>query len=381
MELTMGMGMKKGGMIMKRTIRNLALAAVLGSAIFTGCEKDGMESRVGEAVRFSVTSSGAPTTKTSYGDDVDGFQLINWRANDTIQIWSDNATHRYGNDQHWADYYVTGATTEGHKSKATLSAEQLFNTDNDSPVQSANGLVWGEEGETKECQFWGIYPSKKNNPAITLEDSVVTATLPASYALATSSTKTDNSISYKVCAPDMNYAFMTAAQKVTGTPSAVDLEFNAAFTAIEIYLSSADDDIAVTSVGLQSASTNLSGKYTMTAGNLNTVQTLDGGEASKAVTYTASSSVAVTKGSGLNVTFFTIPKTNAGVISLIVNTDQGRAKLKFLQKGTSTAYPFEAGHKYRIHLLKMGGKWQILFGDDKLTVEPWDEQSTELIVE
>lgn len=365
---------------MKKTIRILAIAAVLGSVVFTGCEKDGIGSRAGEAVRFSIMSSGAPTTKTSYGNDDNGYQIINWKANDTIRIWSDNATHRYGDDQHWADYYVTGATTEGHLSKATLAAEQLFNTDDDSPVKLANGLVWGEEGEDKECQFWGIYPSKRNNPAITIEESLVTATLPSSYTLATGITKTDNDISYKVCAPDMNYAFMTAYEKVSGTPSKVDLQFAPAFTAIEIFLSSGDDDISVTGVSLEGAQ-NLSGKFTMTAGNLETVTPLDSGDAPKTVSYTASSGVAVTKTSGIDVTFFTIPKANVGFISLLVNTDQGPARLRFKKSGTNSPYIFEAGHKYRIHLLKLGGKWQILFGEDDLTVEPWEEQSTDLIVE
>lgn len=363
---------------MNKTIKILACAAILGSAILTGCEKNSLNSRKGEVIRFSAVSEGAPSTKTAYGNDVDNYQMINWSVNDTIRIWSDNALHRYGDNQHWADYYTTGSTADGHKSTATLSAEQLYNTANDNPNNSANGLVWGDE---TTCQFWGIYPSKKDGRITIDADGAVTATLPSSFTLTTSGTKTDNSISYKVCAPDMNYAFMTAYNKVENAPAKVNLEFNPAFTAFEIYLSSSDEDFSVKSIALQG--TNLSGTYTMTAGDLSTVAATSG---SNAVTYSNEDSpVAVTPTSGLNVTFFTIPVTNTGMISLRVVTTEGPAVLKFTQKNSSAAYAFQAGTKYRIHLLKMGGRWQILFGDD-MTVEPWDDTatgdgSTDIIVE
>ena len=364
---------------MKEAIRILACAAILGSAILTGCEKTDINSRKGEVIRFSAVSEGAPSTKTAYGSDQDGYQIINWSVNDTIRIWSDNATHRYGDDQHWADYYITGFTNDGHLSTATLATEQLFNTDNDNENNTANGLVWGEEAT---CQFWGIYPSKKDGPITIAENGAVEATLPSAFTLTTSGTKTDNDISYKVCAPDMNYAFMTAYQKVENAPAKVNIEFAPAFTAFEVYLSSSDEEFSVKSIGIEG--TGVAGRYTMTAGNLSTVAVAAG---SGAVTYSNEDSpVAVTPTSGLNVTFFTIPVTNTGMISLRVVTTEGPAVLKFKQKDSSDPYSFQAGQKYRIHLLKMGGRWQILFGDD-MTVEPWDETatgeggSTELIVE
>lgn len=357
---------------MKRTIRILAYAAILGSAILSGCNKEGFESRRGEAVHFSAVSGGGPTTKTSYGDDVDGYQMINWKANDYIRVWSDNATHRYGDNQHWADYYTTGSTAEGHKSTASLAAEQLYNTDYDNPQGSANGLVWGD---AETCQFWGIYPSTKTNSNITIDaNGAVVASLPTNNTLNAGSSKTQNSIAYKVCPPDMNYAYMTAYEKVTGAPAKVNLEFQPAFTAIEINLSSSDEDFTVSGVSLQ-GNEWLSGKYTMTAGSLESVTVTDGDAAFKTVSYTGGN-VAITQTSGLTVTFFTIPKDNVGAIALIVNTDQGDAKLKFTKKGSLDPYTFEAGHKYRINLLKMGGRWQILFGDDGLTVEQWDDTAT-----
>ena len=366
---------------MKKAIRILACAAILGSAVFTGCEKNGFDSHKGEAVRFSAVSSGAVSTKTAYGNDVDSYQMINWSVNDTVRIYSDKALHRYGNNQHWADYYTTGYTADGHKSTATLAAEQLFNTDNDNENNAANGLVWGEDGE---YNFWGVYPSKKNNPDITIaENGAVTATLPISLTLSTSGTKQDNNITYNVCAPNMNYAFMTAALKKT-VPTTEDgykinLEFEPAFTAFEIYLSSAADEesFSVNSVSLE-GNDWLSGPFTMTAGDLSTVAEADG--ASKTVTAAFSSAVAITPTTGVNVTLFTIPKNNVGAIALKVATTDGTATLKFTKKGSKDAYIFEAGHKYRIHLLKVGGRWEIVFGDN-MDVEPWESNSTGLIVE
>lgn len=365
---------------MKRTIKILACAAILCSAIFTGCEKNDLFSRKGEAVRFSAVSSGAPTTKTSYdqGDLVDGYQLINWSVNDTIRIWSDNALHRYGDNQHWADYYTTGFSKNGHESTATLAANQLSNTDNDNENSSANGLVWGEE---KVCQFWGIYPSKKDVPITIGENGAVSATLPATYTLpSSSSTKTEEGISYKVYAPDMNYAFMTAYEKVEDAPEKVNLKYNPAFTAFELYISSSEEEtegFTVNSIGLE-GNEYLAGPFTMTAGDLSTVAAADG--ASKTVTANFSSAVKIEPSNGVNVTLFTIPKTNVGAVALKIATTDGTATLKFTVKGTKESYKFEAGHKYRIHLLKVGGRWEIAFGGD-MDVEPWVPNSTGLIVE
>ena len=367
---------------MNKTIKILACAAILGSAILTGCEKNSLNSRKGEVIRFSAVSEGAPSTKTAYGNDVDNYQMINWSVNDTIRIWSDNALHRYGDNQHWADYYTTGSTADGHKSTATLAAEQLFNTDNDNPNNSANGLVWGDE---TTCQFWGIYPSKKDGRITIDADGAVTATLPSTFTLSTSGTKTDNSISYKVCAPDMNYAFMTAYNKVENAPAKVNLEFNPAFTAFEIYLSSSEDEtdggFSVNSLTLTATGSSdyLSGPFTITAGNLSTATAAEG--AQKSVSVTFNSAVAITPTTGIDVTFFTMPITNTGAIVLQVATTEGTATLRFTKKNSSNAYEFEAGQKYRIHLLKLGGRWRIVFGGDDMDVEPWEQSSTGLIVE
>ena len=368
---------------MKRTIRILAFAAVLGTAFFTSCEKNGLDINKGKAIRFSAVSSGTPTTKTSYGGDSDGYQIINWKANDTIRVYSDNAVHRYGDNQHWADYYTTNTTADGHKSTATLATETLFNTSDDNSLELTNGLVWGD---AETYNFWAIYPSTKQNPDITVTDnSTVNAKLPISVAYASSTgSKTDNNITYSVYAPDMKYAYMTshaeyAGEEVEENEYKVNLEFEPAFTAFELYLSCAADEanFSVNSVSLE-GNEWLSGPFTMTAGDLSSVAAVDG--ASKTVTASFTTAVSITPTAGVNVTLFTIPKTNIGAISLKVATTEGTATLKFTKKGSSAAYPFEAGQKYRIHLLKVGGRWEIAFGGD-MDVEPWEPNSTGLIVE
>lgn len=381
---------------MKKAIRILACAAILGSAVITGCEKDSFISHKGESVKFSAVSKGGPTTKTSYAGDDSGYQIIDWKENDLVRVYSDNAVHRYGmtagETQNWADYIIRKGpyAITGHESMASLQAKTLDNTTTDNHFESANGLVWDEEAEN--YNFWAIYPSPDQNSSISIgEAGAVTATLPSSTTLTSrSSTKTyeegSNTYTYNVYAPNMNYAYMTAHATYNGEEVAqndykVNLEFYPAFTAFELNLTSADEDFSVSSISLTSNEW-LSGKFNMTAGDLSTVTVPDGNAAEKTVAATFSNPVTVSSSTGISVTLFAIPLDITGKITyLTVNTDKGSAKLTFYKKGTKTPYDFTAGVKYRINLLKIGGRYQILFGDDDLTVEPWEAESVDIIVE
>ena len=78
------------------------------------------------------------------------------------------------------------------------------------------------------------------------------------------------------------------------------------------------------------------------------------------------------------MTLFTVPVTNSGVITLSVKTSEGTtAKLALLDTDKKSAYKFEAGKKYRINLLKLGGKftYAIALAGEAL---PWQyvEEST-----
>lgn len=371
---------------MNKGIMILVCAALLGSAMLSGCNKI-LEGSSDKTVRFSAINQGNPATKTEYGDDVKDenttWQIIDWKAGDVIRISSDLAKHRY-EDRKWSDYSIESSTINGHQSIATIENVESGTLPNGQPMK--NGLVWGEDAAQKYT-FWGIYPSTTQNADITLGNAgAVSAELPTSITLGSSSTtstkyvKADGTVTttqseaaytYTVYEPDMDYAYMTAVASEVSNDTKFDLVFKPAFTAFEINLTSLDESFSITGVSLSSdpdATTKdyLSGKFTMTAGDLTTVTAGTG--ASQTVSATVSANL--TPSSGVTVTLFTIPKTNANMLSLTVQTNEGNATLKFTKKGSTDPYPFEAGKKYRINLLKVGNRWK----DMNLTfaVQHWD---------
>ena len=395
---------------MKKTIGILACAALLGSAFLCGCNK--IDGNNGKYIRFSAIAQGVPSTKTAYnvdanGNDVietNGKQRIAWITGDKIRIFSDNAVHRYDENRHYADYVIKDDSVTNNGSTSSASIDNALDNETVSGglpngEDMKNGLIWTGASSYK---FWGIYPSTAVNSNITLgEAGAVTATLPSSSALSgTTKTKTvyvdsegkittqtegATPYTYKVYQPDMTYAYMTAG--VSGVKDGKDftLEFNPAYTAFEINLTSADENFTVSKVELVGASDKLSGKYSMTAGDLSTVVPDNSASTSVAATMTAD----LTTTSGVTFTLFALPKTNTGTISLVITTDKGKATLQLTKKETDqdnnvsySTYQFIAGQKYRINLLKIGNLWKIFISTDILNVEDWsDPTNTELIVE
>ena len=373
---------------MDKTIRILACAALLGSAILTGCNKNNFVANKGEAVRFSAVSQGAPSTKTTYGQDSGNYQIIDWSANDLIRVYSDKAVHRYDDKQNWADYIILGSTVSGHTSTASLAAKTLDNTDTDNAAGMSNGLIWGS---AETYNFWGIFPSTAQNADITIgANGTVSASLPVSTALSgTSSTKyvdatgkivdaaVDGGYAYKVYEPDMNYAYMTSVASGVEDGASFNLEFTPAFTAFEINLTSADDEadgFTVSGISLASTDDYLAGPFTMTAGDLTTVTAAS--SASKSVAVTAETPIAIDQTNGLSVTLFAIPKANSGLISLLVETDKGPATLRLLDNTKKAPYEFQPGKKYRINLLKIGGRWTYMISLSSEAIE-WDLEEKE----
>ena len=390
------MGMvKKEEQDMNKTIRILASAVLLGSAILTGCNKNGIDANMGQAIRFSAVSQGAPSTKTTYGEDSGNYQIIDWKANDLIRVYSDNAVHRNDSDQHFADYIITGSTISGHESRASLAEKTLDNTASDNTENRANGLIWGQADTYK---FWGIYPSTAQNAKITLgaAGAVSAELLPETKPTQTSTKYADangkvvaaavtGGYTYTVYEPDMNYAYMTAIASEVKDGQNFNLVFNPAFTAFEINLTSADDEedgFTVMDLSLMAAEGNttdfLAGPFTMTAGNLTTgVAARSGASQSVKVTLPGNGK-AITQSEGLTVTLFAIPKENTAALTLLVNTDKGPARLVLNDKATNSFYKFKAGTKYRINLLKIGGRFTYAITLEPMVL-PWigvEEQSS-----
>ena len=384
---------------MKTEIKILACAAILGATILTGCNKNGLDGIRGKEIRFSSVSNG-PSTKTQYGDVSGTKQALNWVNGDIIRIASPS-THVTDNPNlDFADYSVT-LTTSGVPSKGTLTNV------------AENGLAWGDAPAT--YTFFGIYPSTTQNSKITLTSAgAVSAYIPGEQPLnGTASSKQvadgNATITYDEYKPDMLYAYMTSktvynlqssafgdnnyvTKLVDGGPN-VDMAFDPAFTAFEINLSSGDEDFTISRVelvgdnGTPKVTTDdfpLYGTFTMTAGDVfATTPITVGSDAGNSVYVTMDQ--ALTTATGISFTLFTLPKDNTGIISLKVTiktgTDTTEVGTLKLTAGENTPYVFKAGHKYRINLLKLGGRWKILFGE--LTVDEWipAEGSTNLIVE
>ena len=231
---------------MNKGIMILVCAALLGSAMLSGCNKI-LEGSSDKTVRFSAINQGNPATKTEYGDDVKDenttWQIIDWKAGDVIRISSDLAKHRY-EDRNWSDYSIESSTINGHQSIATIENVESGTLPNGQPMK--NGLVWGEDAAQKYT-FWGIYPSTTQNADITLGNAgAVSAELPTSITLGSSSTtstkyvKADGTVTttqseaaytYTVYEPDMDYAYMTAVASEVSNDTKFDLVFKPAFTA------------------------------------------------------------------------------------------------------------------------------------------------------
>ncbi|MBQ8061996.1 MAG: fimbrillin family protein [Bacteroidales bacterium] len=346
-------------------------AAIACMAILSGCSK-GVFGYGGEAIRFSTTSGGS-ATKTEYGKDYGSKQALNWKDGDVITIASPQAKVQDGaNAGSSSSNYVVKDASEGAPSTAKVDNE------------GTNGLVWTEGESITSYTFYSVYPKTRTTPdvlSLNPQNGLVTATIKAEQTLLDASNvgKTvgegDDAISYTVYPPDMDYAFMTAVK--TGaqpTDKTVPLEFNPAFTAVEFNVSSKDSDILLKNVGLYAETTgndNLSGTFTMTAGNLSSASVTSG---SKSVSMSLGDGVEITKSKGASFILFLVPKENSGTLTMKFTIDGvGTCShaLTYATAGTDIGaettheagapVKFIAGHKYRINMLKLpGNRWNFL---------------------
>lgn len=404
---------------MKRTTIILACAAFVGLALLAGCNDFDRE---GKRIRFSAVTAGAPTTKTAYGADAPNgstpWQIIDWVTNDEIRIVSDFAEDPSGNL--YSDYKVGTVTTpyQTYKSSATLVNS------------NGNGLVWKDNIDN--FTFYAVYPkpssggavkSINSDPAPTgtpgnapttdeveawrLKLGKVKVSLPETLPLSgdptqkslyfdengnalPSATGAKEVYSYSVYEPNMDYAVMTAAKENVGNGTDFELEFSPAFTAYEINLVSAEEDVTISEVALLGASDALAGTFQMKAGADLAVSprpiTVTDPKSSVAFTspnadglpLTVTTEDGVTTFSGLTCTLFAIPKANAGMISIRISTNQGTYTLPLTGTDKTSPYIFRPGQKYRINMLKMGISWKY-----KISLapqdDPWDRVNVETI--
>lgn len=355
---------------MKKITILFACSAIACMAINSGCSK-GVSEHVGEAINFSAISSGSVATKTIYGEKLFGTKIpLNWVDGDVITIGSPQSVVQDGaNAGSHLSNYVIKESTEGVPSIARVNNE------------GTNGLVWTDEVETFD--FYAVYP--KNGDDITmLQDGSVTATIPALQPLVgEATTKTVTSadagaaaeITYNVYQPDMTKAFMTAVTKGvkhTDASNAVSLEFKPAFTAFEFNVTTLDGSVDLTEFELLSPAgrtDKIAGTFTMTAGDLTSVT--PGNVTGSIKVDMSNKPQAVTDTKGLTFTVFSLPIANKEPLRIRFTSREGEngtktswVDLKYGEKAT-TGKPgepvvFEAGHKYRINMLKLpSSQWKI----------------------
>lgn len=380
-----------------RLITLLSVCAVIaGAALLSGCSKSSFSNYGGQPIRFMTTSSGSASTKTVYGADNSAktMQALDWVDGDVITIASPQAVVQSGgtNPAH-ASNYVVAVTQTGTaadvESKGTVSNE------------GSNGLMWLDSTPEGGYDFFAIYPKSGSDISLVPESGLVTATVPASQPLngtAVDKAVTEGSVSvtYKEYKPDMKYAFMTAS-KLAYTPPTnavpnVDLRFTPAFTAFEFNVASADEDpVELTGFEILSPSgksDKLAGTFTMTAGNLATVaQTAT---TNSIVVDMSSAHQTVTNTQGLTFTVFAVPVKNTDPLRLrFTSTDGASAKTSWIDMKYSDdvakagdnagkALQFEAGHKYRINMLKLpSSQWKISIAP---VFEDWVDAEQEVII-
>ncbi len=418
---------------MKNT-RIISAACILASLILlAGCQK-GLGDFGGQSVRFGATTKGS-TTKAAYsgeGTFKDGFltwERIEWESTDRIRVASNYAyckDHGAGSstplNSHYADYTLSGINTPTDDPKISKATMAPLNT-------TSNGLVW-DDAHDSGYAFYAVSPCPLDNTNISLESGdaegetrgKVTATLPSDQTFAqTAKTRyvaangavadadgkvftaaQEGGYTYNVYAPSKDIMFLTAAKTgVASGTQGIPLEFKPAFTAFEFHITTTADDLTLTSFGLTATGADdyLSGEYTLTAGTqsgtpvaLPTDATNEEKAAVKTVSMSfGTSGLTIGEGTGGTTTpgaafsLLTLPKANQGIINAFLTTSDGSKATLPLTYGENakqhtpgSAVQFEAGKKYRVNLMKVGGGWSIKvildLEDDDL---PWTYVETD----
>lgn len=321
----------------------------------------------GDPVRFSAVAPGETgNTRTVYsgatytvGTGGPVYERVDWVAKDEPhgiegdRIRISSAQCRLP-DSKYADYEVTAVSgTTGRNSTAQIS-----------PFRG-QGLAWGEGTH----DFYAIYPS----PVTTNVDGSLaftggnTATLQIPEVQSYSSKETIGTIVKML--PDMNYAYMYAAQRVSDPTASVSLEFKPLFTAFEITVGSDGED----EMGLYSfymtANQALNGTFSVSMDAEDgtwTLGTVGGGTEPESISVNLGGTetpTMVSKNNALTFTVFAVPQPYLDGVVLHFETSKGHRQLELKDKDGNWV-KFYAGKKAVIEGLQIPGTVRIN------TVEP-----------
>lgn len=299
------------GGIMKKIFYSFstALLGLFGLLMLaTGCEL--FESPASDTIRFSAASS--LSTKVYYGNVDDGYIQMIWETGDQIRIASDRArTSSDAGNMSWHDYSLRHDREEGSHSFAKFDL-----------AANEQGLRWDEDGT---YNFWATYP-----PVSVAEDGRFEARVPNDSYLMVAHTRT----SYD-------------------TNKQVFLSFYPAFTAIEITISSDDDEAKITDCDLFSNSTPLTGKFSAQIGDRNI-----SGYSPIQTSHTAEPSLVSGDDSRKTFTFFCLPQDLRSIAVTCYYTKNGTSYYKALdltESGSAMVFSACMYHRLWLTLDSSGG--------------------------
>ena len=338
----------------------LIVTAIIALLAVPSCNKE----FAGKEIRFMAsTSPFAAQTKTVYSGEVVGYERIDWVAGDIIRIASDVARTEGGDD--YADYTMGTPEASGVNSTSKATAN------------SGAGLEWG----TGTHHFWGIYPSH----AITVSGSASASglSIPATQNVIDDVAHKTVTSTLTTFAPDLSNAWMLADKSgVAEGASDLDLDFYPAFTAFEFTLGSQDAvTLKIKSFTISSTTSELAGTFAVTA-------FADGGASTFGNISSASTSISVSFGEGVDVTqtkslTFTVlalPQVLDN-LSITFNIEKGGAPstrtLALKYSSTHATHPgefisFAACKKHKITGLALPNGELLL---SALTVSAWDSEA------
>ena len=325
----------------RRGVAAWLLALCLASCVKAPAELDS----TGAAVRFgaATTYPNEERTRTEYsGYDENGalvgstsrYERIDWVSGyDRVRILCAQARAEDGSLNPSGDYGIGTPSASGKVSEAGAS-----------PVGETEPFYW-VNGET--YTFYALYPapgttSNYHEGTVSGTDASIeplsgdrariTGRIPASQAAVRKGSE-------DVFMPNMNYAYMYAQKRTARTDNNyVQLDFYPLVTAFEFSLMALDDAMGIydlTSLGLSSASTDMSGSFEAT---------LD------AYTETASLSTTGTCGREITVTFPSGTKLKKNAYTKVTVLALGVA-----QTDLTLRLNFSNGHSRKLFLKKAGG--------------------------
>lgn len=337
-----------------------------------GCQKGTQPGHGGEgnAVRFGV-KSGSIDTRTSYGDDGTGYQMINWSDDDLILIWSDNAINRDDRPGKSAVYELLNIDSSSGK-ECVASPNRA----------TEDGLVYLDDNTT-QYQFWGIYPSNKYLGSVPTAGSV-SFSVPATQMRSQDPVTTDGNI---VENPDMSNAVMLATSQKVKKDDLVNLKFYAAFTAFEFEIrNNTADVLTLKDVTLASGTEEtpgiLAGEVTATLSTSDQKATSlamkADGASSETVTYTFGNGtpVSIAVGKSLKFTVLTTAVSDVNGLSASFTYGSGVVHRATFKK-SGNPITFKAGYKNRLLGIVLPDDWY--FAELNLEGEPinWFDSNPE----